>query len=287
MLNGVKLKKNDVVSDIASVSIEKQDRHWNRHRLRKTSVQAYLSDEEIAIIDCIKEQRQFSSYRELLVKLCQEAKDQVQVLKPIKIKEEKKTKPIKGKREAKKNTRHDVGVFQLKITSNSVKPLIWREVLVPTNINLDALHMCIMDLFGLEGVHLYEFDSMGDRYGYSGVKLSQAFKHQPAIQYLYDFGDNWEFTITKQKDVAHDPKKSYPYCLKSKGGMMIEDCGSSYGYKLITDWCRKKTSATRSALLGYNGDSSILQEFAKFKPDFLCVLLIRAVVMLLKWNTLK
>ena len=260
----VKLKNNDAVSKCASLLIEKKDRHFNQHRLRKTSVQAYLSDEEMAIVDRIKEQRKFSSYRELLVNLCQEAEDQAQVFDPVEIKTERKSKPINGQQEAKKHTRHDVDIFQLKITSHSVRPMIWREVLVPASINLDALHQCIMELFGLEGYHLYEFDGVRD----SELTLLEAFKHQQTLHYRYDFGDNWEFTLTKQKNVEYDSKKSYPYCLKSKGGMMIEDCGSSYGYKLITDWCRKKTSSTRSALLNYQGDPEILQEFAKFKPDF-------------------
>ena len=263
---GNKLNNTDAVDNVVSLETEK-DRNWNKHRLSKTSVQAYLNDEEIIIVDRIKVQRKFSSYRELLVKLCQEEEERTQTLKLTEVKAEKKQKLIK-KKETKKNARHDVEIFQLKITSNSVRPVIWREVLVPSNITLDALHQCIMELFGLEGFHLYEFDGMGDRYESSVVKLSQAFKHQRTLHYLYDFGDNWEFTITMQKNVLYDTKKSYPYCTKSKGGMMIEDCGSFYGYKLITDWCRKKNSSTRSALLDYHGDTEILHEFAKFKPDF-------------------
>ncbi len=258
------MKKNDADSNSVSLLIKNKDRHFNKHRLRKTSVQAYLNDEEIAIVNRIKGQRKCSSYRELLVNLCQEADELAQMLEPTEIKTEKKSKPINGQQEAKKHKRHDVYVFQLKITSHSVRPMIWREVLVPASINLDALHQCIMEIFGLEGYHLYEFDGVRD----SELTLSKAFKHQQTLHYRYDFGDNWEFTITKQKNVEVDSKKSYPYCLKSKGGMMIEDCGSSYGYKLITDWCRKKSSSTRSALLNYQGDPDILQEFAKFKPDF-------------------
>lgn len=50
--------------------------------------------------------------------------------------------------------------------------------------------------------------------------------------------------------------------------MMLEDCGSSYGYQLITKWCRKKTSSTRRALLNYLCDPELLQEYKTFKPDF-------------------
>ena len=264
------MKNDAAVSNSDSLSIEKKDRYFNKHRLRKTSVQAYLSDEEIALVDRIKEQRKFSSYRELLVRLCQEAGEQRFVQKLIlpAMKAEKKSNMIEHKQETKKSTRHDVDIFQLKITSLSVRPMIWREVLIPANINLDALHQCIMELFGLEGYHLYEFEGIDDRYDGAVKKLTQIFKHEKTLHYRYDFGDNWEFTITKQKSVVYDPKKSYPHCLKSKGGMMIEDCGASYGYKLITNWCRKKTSSTRSALLDYYGDSEVLQEYRKFKPDF-------------------
>lgn len=254
------LKKKSENNAISS-PIETEDRHWNKHRLNKTSVQAYLNDEEIALVDRIKTQRKFASYRELLVRLCHEAEEQLYMLEPIqssRISSVKNPKPIKAKPETKKQLRHDVDVLQLKITSHCVRPIIWREVLVPSNITLAALHQCIMELFGLEGFHLYEFEGVGRDYEDIDIKLDQIFKSHKTLPYRYDFGDNWEFSITKQKSVAYDPKKSYPYCVKSKGGMMLEDCGATYGYQLITKWCRKKTSSTRRALLDY-------------LPEFRCV----------------
>lgn len=265
MNTGVKLKKNLAVSNTAP---QKNDPHWNKHRQNKTSVQAYLNDEEIELVDRIKAQKKFASYRELLVGLCQEAEGQAHQLKPSRIKAIQNFKPIKNKPEAKKQSRHDVDILQLKITSHCVRPVIWREVLVPCSITLDAFHQCIMELFGLEGFHLYEFEGVGRDYEDTNIKLAQIFKSQKTLHYRYDFGDNWEFSITKQKSVAYDPQKSYPSCVKSKGGMMLEDCGATYGYQLITKWCRKKTSSTRRALLDYLCDPELLQEYKTFKPDF-------------------
>ena len=249
---------------------ERKDPHWNNHRKNKTSVQAYLNDEEIELVDRIKTQRKFDSYRELLVRLCQEAEEQDTLFEPdqpSRIRPIKNPKPIKAKPETKKQLRHDVYILQLKITSHCVRPIIWREALVPSHLTLDALHQYIMELFGLEGFHLYEFEGVGRDHEDTDIKLAKIFKFQETLHYRYDFGDNWEFSITKQKDVAYDPKKSYPYCVKSKGGMMLEDCGSSYGYQLITKWCRKKTSSTRRALLNYLCDPELLQEYKTFKPD--------------------
>lgn len=253
---------NDCFSDLLT---ENKDLHSNKHRLNKVSVQAYLNSDEIALIDLIRSKRNFLSYRELLVKLCQEERDRPSA---DNVKKLKSSKLSTAKSVTKKTLRHDVNIFQLKITSHDVRPVIWREVLVPAGISLDELHQCIMELFGLEGFHLHEFEGIEDHDDNGKIRLTQAFKNQRSLYYRYDFGDNWEFTITKQKNVAYDPKIAYPYCTKSKGGMMIEDCGASYGYKLITDWCRKKTSATRSALVDYYGDPDVLEEYAKFKPDF-------------------
>lgn len=102
-------------------------------------MQAYLNDEEIELVDRIKTQRKFASYRELLVSLCQEAEEQTTLFEPVqpsRIKAVKNPKPIKAKPETKKQIRHDVDVLQLKITSHCVRPIIWREVLVPANIDL-------------------------------------------------------------------------------------------------------------------------------------------------------
>ena len=54
------MKSYNAVSNKDALSIENKDRYFNKHRLNKTSIQAYLSDEEIAIIDRAKAEKSFA-----------------------------------------------------------------------------------------------------------------------------------------------------------------------------------------------------------------------------------
>ena len=67
-------------------------------------------------------------------------------------------------------------IFQLKIATQGLKPVIWRKVLVSSHASLQTLHHIMMILFGFEGYHLFEFSDMGDTAHYSDIKLSTAFK---------------------------------------------------------------------------------------------------------------
>ena len=161
------------------------------------------------------------------------------------------------------------GIFQLKIVTQGLKPAIWRRALVSSHASLQTLHHIIMVLFGFESYHLFEFSDMGDTAHYNDIKLSTAFKWTPVLHYTYDFGDRWEFKITLEKTVQKNPSASYPCCIQFKGGMMLEDCGGEYGFKITSDWCRLKTVASKKILLDYYaGDEEMLEQYVDFNPDF-------------------
>ncbi|MBY0380257.1 MAG: plasmid pRiA4b ORF-3 family protein [Burkholderiales bacterium] len=169
-------------------------------------------------------------------------------------------------------------IYQLKITALGIKPSIWRTILIPANATFLDLHDVIMLLFGFEDVHLFAFsdnggyaDQIGD--GSDGtksatkVKLFQKFTDIDKMNYTYDFGDDWNFSIVLQKTLPLTKDAIYPQCIKWKGGMMLEDCGSYYGYEMITNWCRNKTKKNANVLIDYYGDDEILETYADFNPD--------------------
>ena len=51
-------------------------------------------------------------------------------------------------------TRRPKQTYQLKITVKGAKPLIWRRILVPSDIRLDRLHMVIQVAMGWRNCHL-------------------------------------------------------------------------------------------------------------------------------------
>ena len=49
-------------------------------------------------------------------------------------------------------------VYQLKISLKSVRPPIWRRLIVPLETTNNDLHRVIMAVFNFSGGHLHEFD---------------------------------------------------------------------------------------------------------------------------------
>src|SRR5262249_9689630 len=98
--------------------------------------------------------------------------------------------------------------YQLRIVLIGVSPLIWRRLLVPSDISLACLHSILQILFSWSGEHLHRFRIHGKNYGiaYSGgtsfdddpyqVRLSDFhLHHRERFLYEYDFSARWELEI--------------------------------------------------------------------------------------------
>lgn len=48
------------------------DPYWNKHRLNKKSIQAYLNEEELKKVKHVLNMRGFKSYKEMIIQLCDE-----------------------------------------------------------------------------------------------------------------------------------------------------------------------------------------------------------------------
>lgn len=169
-----------------------------------------------------------------------------------------------------------IEVYQLKIVAKEIKPKIERILWIKSTATFFDLHDTIQLLFGLHGYHLFEFYSMRDdapisdgendsRLAYR-VRLSSEFRKSKKMNYTYDFGDDWEFSITLQKVLPYDKTAVYPFCIDSTGGELREDCGGPYCYNLLSAWCRNKTDESKEALL-QQYDESMIEEYEKFNPD--------------------
>ncbi|MDE6416870.1 MAG: plasmid pRiA4b ORF-3 family protein [Duncaniella sp.] len=131
------------------------------------------------------------------------------------------------------------------------KPPMWREVEVPANYDFQSLHEVIQEVTGLEDYHLWQF---GDKV-YGGTFLIKETledndffvddvdvlspdetyltqflrKKGDKLEYVYDFGDDWMFTISV-KDVI-EKRSEYPVCTKFKCDLnALEDFGGLWSY---------------------------------------------------------
>jgi hypothetical protein len=134
-------------------------------------------------------------------------------------------------------------VYQLKVTLRSIRPPIWRRILVGADATLAHLHSVLQTAFGWEDYHLHMFTADGVEYGVPSpddwrpvrderrVKLRQVlFEPKDRLVYEYDFGDSWEHQIVLEKVLPPDAKQPVPFCAGGKRACPPEDCGGTWGY---------------------------------------------------------
>ncbi len=134
--------------------------------------------------------------------------------------------------------------YTLKLSLKGSKPPIWRRVEVPSNISLVQVHTVIQACMDWDDCHLHSFRKGKLNYAIpSGepfldmhsddertFSLSNIlFEEKKKILYTYDFGDNWEVTITLEH-ITLFPIET-PRCIKGKRLAPPEDCGGMYSYE--------------------------------------------------------
>ncbi|MDM8546841.1 plasmid pRiA4b ORF-3 family protein [Candidatus Venteria ishoeyi] len=142
-------------------------------------------------------------------------------------------------------------IYQIKISLRYSKPPIWRRVLLPAATHLDKLHQIIQIVMDWEGYHLHHFATPGrgfnrffstaemiqngmmdDMEDESQFQLQDFLRQEKdKLDYVYDFGDDWEHVIMLEKILASDPKIQYPCCSSGRRAAPPEDIGGIPGYE--------------------------------------------------------
>lgn len=151
-------------------------------------------------------------------------------------------------------------LYTIKIELVGSEPLIWRKMIVPSDMTFFALHIAIQDSLGWTDSHLHQFhtktpygrdrdyaiitfpypdsEEFGDKIKTKDERseeVSQWLKKvNDFIYYEYDFGDGWIHKITLEKV---EPFKAgrYPKLLDGKNACPPEDCGGLGGYGHLLD----------------------------------------------------
>ena len=115
-------------------------------------------------------------------------------------------------------------IATLRIDLKDSDPPIWRLVEVPTSITLKVLHDIVQVTMGWLDYHLWEFRidgttyglSMDDDWGTSPRKSADRTRLRDVIMpgttiidYIYDFGDQWEHRLTVRDVRVGDPAIGY------------------------------------------------------------------------------
>lgn len=135
-------------------------------------------------------------------------------------------------------------IYTLRVELQYIEPLIWRRLLVPTQIPLPKLHKALQAVMGWTNSHLHSF-RIGDRaYGSGedlgdmnmvpetgcnlGALLGNSIRE---FSYEYDFGDGWEHRIVVESTSKPVPDWPYPLCVAGERACPPEDIGGPPGYE--------------------------------------------------------
>lgn len=169
--------------------------------------------------------------------------------------------------------------YKIKIELRDSEPLIYRRVIVPSNINFEALHNIIQLSIGWSNSYLYDFnineenlrvtcdkEAISEYEFYSKLKLNERndpygfirnmLKIKPKlssevnidcylnkgnkIEYIYDFGDYWKHDIILE-GIIEDYMYDYPKCIEAEGTCPPEDIGGIEEYIEFLEIINDKT----------------------------------------------
>lgn len=136
-------------------------------------------------------------------------------------------------------------IATLRIELEDSDPPIWRLVEVPTSVTLKVLHDIVQAAMGWFDYHLWEMRIDGQTYGLpmeddwgtaprkiaARIRLRDVLAPgATTIVYSYDFGDDWQHTLTLSDVRQGDPALAYPRFIGGERECPPEDCGGISGF---------------------------------------------------------
>jgi len=138
-----------------------------------------------------------------------------------------------------------VEILRIRIDLAYVSPTVTRTILVRANTRLATLHKVIQCAMGWENCHLHEFEKEGVLYGEEdpfavvgdperksvNIQVGTLLTNDgDSLSYLYDFGDSWHHTVTRETQLPPDPDLRRPSCIAGENACPPEDVGGPAGY---------------------------------------------------------
>ncbi|NVM95477.1 plasmid pRiA4b ORF-3 family protein [Arthrobacter wenxiniae] len=138
-------------------------------------------------------------------------------------------------------------ILQLKVMLKGSKPPVWRRLLVRSDLTLAELHHIIQASFAWQDCHMHNFQVggwLGPEYGpadeeglggppieEAGVAIRELLANEgDSVTYTYDFGDNWEHSISVEKVLPADAGARAVRCTGGRGAAPLEDSGGVWGW---------------------------------------------------------
>jgi hypothetical protein len=159
-------------------------------------------------------------------------------------------------------------IVRIRIELDGIDPAVWRAVAVPLTTSLSGLHAAIQAAMLFDNAHLFQFDVGTKRYAIPDPEWEDVRKTVDArttqlttlvdrgvasFLYTYDFGDNWQHTVTIESVTDADPALDYPRFIDGSRRAPPEDVGGIPGFEQFLDAMTKPRHPERKRLLQWYG----------------------------------
>jgi hypothetical protein len=137
---------------------------------------------------------------------------------------------------------HSTATYKLRLVLVGISPMIWRRLLVSSEISIAQLHQYIQASFDWSGEHLHRFRIHGKDYGiaYLGgvsfdddphdVPLSRFRLHpRESFRYEYDFMANWRVDI-RLEEILPQNGRALPVCTGGRAAAPGEEYSGALAY---------------------------------------------------------
>src|SRR5437868_13264164 len=134
-------------------------------------------------------------------------------------------------------------IYQLRLVLAGISPIIWRRLLVSSEVTIAQLHRYIQVAFDWSGEHLHRFRIHGKDYGiaYLGgisfddnpheLPLSRFRLHpRESFRYEYDFTANWRVDIRLEEILPQHKWRVLPVCTGGRGAAPGEEYAGALAY---------------------------------------------------------
>lgn len=165
-------------------------------------------------------------------------------------------------------TRRPDALLQLRIDLESIRPPIWRRVVVPKTITLAELHRVMQIVMGWKNLHAHLFEVAGQRYGepdpesaewgtpiHSEMRatLAGSLAGATSLIYIYDFGDYWRHRIKIEAIMPPDPEMHHPICTAAHHACPPDDVGGPCGYMNFLDAMTNPHHREHNSMMEWHG----------------------------------
>ena len=134
-------------------------------------------------------------------------------------------------------------IYQFRVVVQGISPLIWRRLLVRSDMSLATLHATLQIVFAWSDTYLHSFHIHGKVYGsprLDGPHVDGDARHVPLValrlhrgerfSYVYNFIDHWVCDLRLEAILPVDPRRRYPLCTGGKRAAPPEDGGGAWAY---------------------------------------------------------